>query len=318
MIDGRIATNADRTTPVYSPFSGRIVVLNGGFGDQVAAGATLATLEASEYVQAQNDLATALAQVRLTSATATRRKELYAAQGASLQELQQAEADHATAEAALAAVLNRLRILGRTDAEIEALRAGAPIHAQVALRAPLAGVVVDRQAALGEYVQAGGGTPLYTIADTRAVWAVGNVPESAASRLNRGQSVAIVVPAWPARVFSGRLNYVAATVDPLTHRLTVRAEIPNADGALKPEMLATLRIATSAPYTAAAVPRGAVVYEGERAHVWVVGDGDRIALREVRVGRDDDGLVEVLAGVRVGERVVTRGSLFIDRAARHD
>lgn len=316
--DGRIATNADRTTPVYTPFSGRIVALNAGFGDQVTAGATLATIEASEFVQAQNDLAAARAQLRLTSATAARRQELYAAQGASLQDLQQAEADHATAEAAQAAVENRLRILGRTDAEIAALEAGAPIAARVALRTPLAGVVVDRQAAPGQYVQAGGGTALYTIADTRTVWAIGNVPESEAPHVRRGQSVAIRVPAWPSRDFSGRLGYVAATVDPVTHRLTVRAEIENADGALKPEMLATLRIATSATLAVAAVPEGAVVHEGERAHVWVVRDGDVIGLREIRIGRVDDGLVEVLDGLKAGERIVTRGSLFIDRAARHD
>ena len=316
--DGRIAVDADRATPVYSPFSGRIAVLHAGLGDTVAAGATLATIEASEFVQAQNDLAAAVAQERLTRAALERKQALFAAQGASQQDLQQAEADHATAAAALAAVHGRLAILGKAPAEIDALAAGGRGDARVPLRAPITGVVVDRQAGPGQYIQAGGGTPLYTIADTRTVWAIGNVPESEARDVRRGQALEVRVPAWPERVFSARLSYVAAAVDPATHRLTVRAELANADGALKPEMLASLRIVTSAADAAVAVPEGAVVYEGERAHVWVVREGNLIGLREIKVGRGADGLVEVRDGLKAGERVVTRGSLFIDRAARHD
>jgi membrane fusion protein, heavy metal efflux system len=316
--DGRIAVDADRATPVYSPFSGRIAALHAGLGDQVAAGTALATIEASEFVQAQNDLAAALAQTRLTRAALDRKKALYEAQGASLQDVQQAEAERVTAEASLAAVENRLAILGKSGAEIERLKGGSRGDARVALKAPLAGVVIDRQAGPGQYIQAGGGTPLYTIADTRSVWVIGNVRESEVREVHRGQAVEVRVPAWPERVFSARLSYVAAAVDPTTHRLTVRAAIANDDGALKPEMLATLRIVSSAAGASIAVPEGAVVYEGERAHVWVVREGGLIGLREIRVGRTSDGFVEVRDGLQAREQVVTRGSLFIDRAARHD
>ncbi len=316
--DGRITVDADRATPVYSPFSGRIAKLDAGLGDAVAAGSTLATIESSEFAQAQNDLAVALAQERLTRAALERKRALLEAQGASQQDVQQAEADHSTAAAALAAVENRLAILGRSGAEIEQLKAGAHGDARVALKSPLAGVVVDRQAGPGQYIQAGGATPLYTIADTKTVWAIGNVRESDAREVRAGQPVEVRVPAWPERVFGARLNFVAATVDPATHRVTVRAELANADGALKPEMLASLRIVTSAAGASVAVPEGAVVYEGAQAHVWVVRDGDVIGLREIRVGRTSDGFVEVREGLKAGERVVTRGSLFIDRAARHD
>ena len=316
--DGRIAVDADRATPVYSPFSGRIAALHAALGDAVAAGAPLATIEAGEFVQAQSDLAAALAQDRLTRAALDRKRALYEAEGASQQELQQAEAERATAAAALAAVENRLAIQGKTAAEIADLEGGAQGDARVALKAPLAGVVVDRQAGPGQYIQAGAGAPLYTIADTRTVWVIGNVRESDAGDVRRGQAVEVRVPAWPGRTFGARLSYVAATVDPATHRLTVRAELANGDGALKPEMLATLRIVTGVAGSAVAVPEGAVVYEGERAHVWVVRDGELITLREVRIGRSGEGFVEVREGLKPGERIVTRGSLFIDRAARHD
>jgi cobalt-zinc-cadmium efflux system membrane fusion protein len=316
--DGRIAVNANRATPVYSPFSGRVVALAAAPGDTVAAGAVLASIEASEFVQAQTDLESATAQATLTRRSEARKHALYEAQGASLQDWQQSQADLANAEAALQSARNRLRILGKSDGEIDALAGHGHIDARVPLRAPLAGVVVDRQVGPGQYVQAGSSTPLFTIADVASVWLVGNVRESEAARMRRGQPVEVQVPAWPQRLFRARLNYVAAVVDPGTHRLTVRAEIPNGDGALKPEMLASFRIITSEAVEAPAVPEAAVVYEGERAHIWVVGADGLIGLRTIRTGRVNDGLVEVLDGARPGERVVTRGSLFIDRAARLD
>jgi cobalt-zinc-cadmium efflux system membrane fusion protein len=101
----------------------------------------------------------------------------------------------------------------------------------------------------------------------------------------------------------------------MTHRLPVRAEIENRGGALKPEMFANFRILTSDVALSPAVPESAVVYEGNAAHVWVVAGDDLLELRSVRTGRSDDGLIEVLEGLKPGERVVTRGGLFIDQAA---
>ena len=82
-----------------------------------------------------------------------------------------------------------------------------------------------------------------------------------------------------------------------------------------PEMFATFRILTSEGTQAPAVPAGAVVYEGDSAHVWVLQSADAIAIRPIRAGRASDGFVEVLEGLKLGERVVTKGSLFIDRSA---
>jgi cobalt-zinc-cadmium efflux system membrane fusion protein len=95
----------------------------------------------------------------------------------------------------------------------------------------------------------------------------------------------------------------------------VRAVIDNGDGALKPEMFASFRVLTSEGAQAPAVPASAVVYEGDTAHVWVLQSADAIAIRPIRAGRASDGFVEVLDGVKPGERVVTKGSLFIDRSA---
>jgi cobalt-zinc-cadmium efflux system membrane fusion protein len=183
------------------------------------------------------------------------------------------------------------------------------------LVAPIGGVVVDRQVGPGQYLQAGGGTSVYTIADPSSVWLLANVRETDAGLVKVGQTAEVHVLAYPKRVFTARLTFVSALVDPNTHRLPVRAEIDNRDGALKPEMFASFRILTSDTAESPAVPQSAVIHEGEAAHVWMLTPDGLLKLTEVHCGRTLDGLVEVTEGLRVGDKVVTKGGLFIDQAA---
>jgi cobalt-zinc-cadmium efflux system membrane fusion protein len=314
LTEGKIGVNGDRATPVISPYSGRVTRVIAGLGDTVKARAPLATLEASEFVQAQNDLRVAASQVKLARISETRKHALYDAKGGSLQDWQQAQADLAAAETALNAVRNRLQIFGKSDAEIAELETLQTMNPSATIAAPIAGVVVDRQVGPGQYLQAGG-PPVFTIADPSSVWLLANVRESDAGLVQLGQPVEVRVLAYPKRVFKARVTYVAAVVDPATHRLPVRAEIDNRDLALKPEMFANFRILTSDATEAPAVPEAAVVYEGATAHVWVVAGDGLLSYRVIRTGRSNDGLVEVLDGLKAGERIVTKGGLFIDQAA---
>jgi cobalt-zinc-cadmium efflux system membrane fusion protein len=150
------------------------------------------------------------------------------------------------------------------------------------------------------------------------VWLIANVRELDAPRVRIGALVEVHVLALPQRVFKAKLTYVAPSVDPNTHRLPVRAEIPNQDGMLKPEMFATFSISTGGEYAAPAVPESAIIYEGDTARVWVAQDDGTLAVRPIQTGRVSNGRVEVLAGLSAGEKVVTSGSLFIDRAAKSD
>jgi len=329
--DGKIAIDDDRTTPVFSPYSGRVVRLFARPGDFVKAGAPLAAVEASEFVQAQNDLITAVAQVAkqraqlvLAETNERRQHDLYLAKAGALKDWQQAQSDLAGArndlrasEVALAAVRNRLRILGKSNAEIDALETSSKVSAESPVVAPIAGTVMQRKVGLGQYIATGASDPIFTIGDLSTVWLVANVRESDAPKMHVGDPVEVRVLAYPGRVFKAKLIYVAPAVDPTTRRLPVRAEVENPNGELKPEMFANFSIITGADKTAPAVPADAVVYEGAAAHVWIAGADGTIAARSVRTGRSADGLVEA-EGVKPGEQVVASGTLFIDRAAQGD
>jgi cobalt-zinc-cadmium efflux system membrane fusion protein len=314
LAEGKIAVDADRTTPVLTPYSGRVGRVLAGLGDRVKPGAPLATVEASEFVQAQNDLQVALAQLKLARSNESRKHALYETKGGSQQDWQQAQADLSAAEAALNAVRERLRIFGLSQGAIARLERLQHIDPVATINAPIAGIVVDRQVGPGQYLQAGGG-PIFTIADVSTVWLLANVREADAGMIKVGQFVEVSVLAYPHRTFKARIDYVGAQIDPSTHRLPVRATMDNRDAVLKPEMFADFRFFTSAANEAPAVPEAAIVYEGDAAHVWVVSGDGLIAYRAIHTGRDDAGLVEIIEGLKPGEQIVTRGGLFIDQAA---
>ena len=121
--------------------------------------------------------------------------------------------------------------------------------------------------------------------------------------------------ALPGRTFKANIDYVAAAIDPTTRRLLVRATIDNKDDLFKPEMFANVTIYSGDDHPSVAVPKQALIYEGEHVRLWVAGDDKSLELREVQTGLSNGNLVEVRSGLNAGEKVVTKGSLFIDRAA---
>jgi cobalt-zinc-cadmium efflux system membrane fusion protein len=314
--DGRIALNGDTTTQVFSPYSGRVVRVVAGPGEYVKQGAPLLRIEATEFVQAQSDLLNTAATVKLARLNEERKHAAYEGKGGSQQDWQQAQVDLAAAETAFTSARNRLRILGKTDQEIAAIEAAQKAEVATYVAAPIAGVVTDRQVGPGQYIQAGSSTPVFTIGDLSTVWLVAEVHETDAPFIERGQTVEVRVLALPGKVFKARLTAVGAEVDSVTHRVPVRATLANPDGKLKPQMFASFSIVTSDESQAPAIPDEAVVREGDQARVWVVAQNNTLTLRSIHTGRTNEGMVEVLEGLKAGERVVTRGSLFIDRAAR--
>jgi len=226
-------------------------------------------------------------------------------------------------EIALHTVRRRLRILGKTDEEIASLEAQPTqkLNAVTIVTAPIAGTITQRQVGIGQYVASlanGATTPVYTISDLSTVWLIANVREVDTPSMHVGHSVEVRVLALPGHIFKAKISWVAPSIDPNTHRLPVRADVENPDGALKPGMFADFSIITGEASTAPAVPQEAILYEGDHVRVWVAGEGDTLALREIRTGRSSDGMVEVLAGLSAGEKVVTSGTVFIDRAAKSD
>ena len=330
--EGKIAVDEDRSTPIFSPYAGRVLKLFVKPGDTVTVGQPLFTVQAADMVQAQNDFisaATALNKARsaqnLAEIIDKRQRLLYEGKAVPLKEVQNARAvleaaenDFRSAEVALEAARNRLRILGKTDQEITDFQEKGTIDPATLITAPIAGTIVQRKVGPGQYVGSGQTDPVFIIGDLSTVWVVAYIRETEAPIVRVGQQIYFTVLAYPDRSFPAKISYVAASLDPTTRRLLVRATVNNADGLFKPEMFASVKILTGESDNAVAVARDAIIYEGDAARVWVVREKDNekaIELRRIKVGLTSGNMVEVLKGLAPGDRVVTKGSLFIDRVA---
>ena len=331
--DGKIAINEETTTPVFSPYSGRISRLIAKAGDHVEAGAPLFAIEGSEFVQGHNDLVVALATVEstrsrleLAQSAERRQRELMAIRGGARKDLEQAQAelvaaegDHRAAQIALGAARNRLRILGCSEAQIAGLERMEHVGPETVVSAPIGGTVLRRKVGLGQYITVNSGDPVYAVGDLSSVWLIANVRESDAPKMKPGAPVEVSVLAYPGRIFNAKLSYVAPALDPGTRRLPVRAVIENPGRELLPEMFASFRIVSGESRLMPAVPQEAVVYDGARARVWVaLPEQKTVFPRQIEVGDAINGLVEVRKGLAPGESVVTSGVLFIDRAAQRN
>lgn len=329
--EGRIALNDDDNVPVASPYSGRVTKVLKRAGDDVKAGEVLLVIEATDMVQAQNDYQGALntiqkqqALLKLDQTIASRQQELFAAKAVALKDYQSAQndviaaqSDLKTAQASLDAVRNRLKLLGKTDAEITAFEKNGTMSAETEIQAPIAGTIVQRKVGIGQYLTTSS-DPAFVIGDLSTVWLIANVRESEIPKIRIGQEVEAKVAGFGARVFKARVNYMAASLDPATRRLAVRSEVDNPDRSLRPEMFATFTIITGKAQPSPAVPLAAIVYEGANAHVWVARPDGAIAARGVTLGLINGDNAQVVEGLAAGEEVVTRGALFIDRAASGD
>jgi cobalt-zinc-cadmium efflux system membrane fusion protein len=254
-----------------------------------------------------------------------RQQSLFSARAASQRDVEQAraaahaaEADARSAVAQADAQRDRLRLLGRTAEDITAIEATRQVSGLITVTAPLAGTITQRRVGPGQWVSAGQGEPVFTIADLSAMWLVANVREMDVPLIRVGQGVEVTLAALPGQVFPARIVRTSAGLDAATRRLTVMAEVPDPEGALRPEMFANFRITVGEAETSPAVPASAVIFRGPEANIWVALPEGLFILRQIKAGIRSGDVIQAREGIEAGERLVTGGALFIDRAARID
>src|SRR3954469_1039380 len=225
--EGKIAVDEDRSTPVFSPYAGRVTRLLARPGDRVVQGQPLFVIEAADTVQAQNDFvaaATALnkakSQLDLATIQDKRARDLFEGKAIPLKDSQQAQAalisaqnDLRSSETALEAARNRLRLLGLTDEAIAAFQEKGQINREATIFAPIAGTVVQRKIGPGQYVISGASDPVFVIGDLSTIWLTAFVRETECSEIAVGQELSFSVLALPGREVTARVNYVAAAID---------------------------------------------------------------------------------------------------------
>jgi membrane fusion protein, heavy metal efflux system len=309
---GSIDYDEDLSVQVFAPYQGRIVSALANLGDDVEKGQALYTIASPDLVQAESALIAAAATYELTSKELARAQDLSGNNGVAHRELEQATSDARTAEGAFKAARTTLRIFGKTDPEIDRIVATRQTDSALVVRSPVTGRITARNAQSGLFVQPGNAPAPYAVAALSVKWMLVNVSENDSPLVRKGQPVAATVAAYPGRVFPGRISALGTAVDPNTHRLMLRCEIPDPQDELRPGMLASFAIRVQDPVESAALPMSGVVRNGDGTMAaWVTVDRRRFSQRIIQIGLQADGRDQVLAGLQPGELAVTDGAVFL-------
>jgi len=292
---------------VLTPVAGRIASLDAALGDVVAAGAPLAHIVSADMAQAASDFTKARAAAAQTAAALARQEDLYQHHVAALRDLEQARSDDQQARAELARARSRLTALG-ADGSL----GDAGVSSTYILRAPIAGVVVDRTANPGAEVRPDVPTPLFTVTSLDVVWLTASVYQRDLGAIHRGVKLRFTTDAVPGREFDATVRYVSGALDPQTRTATVRADVPNAEHLLRPQETGTARVLAPETTPVLVVPTKALVTHGTNTVVYLEVAPGRYRRRVVTVGADDGTMAVILSGVSSSDRVVIEGSLFLE------
>jgi membrane fusion protein, heavy metal efflux system len=313
---GSIDFDEDMAVQVFTPYQGKIISALAQVGDEVQKGQPLFTIDSPDLLQAESTLIAAAATYDQNNRALTRAQRLYSTQGAggiAEKDVDAAVQGKVSAEGALKAARDAVRIFGKTDAEIDGVVARRAVDPVLLVNSPISGKITARNAQPGLLVQPGNPPAPYSVADISTMWMLGNVAEVDSSSIKVGEEVKVSVMAYPGQVFEGKIATVGATVDPNLHTLLVRSQVENPWHELRPGMFANFVIRTGDPATATAVPADSVVREGDGTMtVWVTVDRHKFTQRVVKIGLLDDGYDQILDGLKQGELVVTDGAVFLD------
>lgn len=312
-ISGRIEANERKVTRIGAAVTGRVTDVLAETGDRVKLGQTLARVASPELTTAQLAYMRASATATLAERSAERARQLIAADVIGSAELQRRESEVQIARAELRAAGDQLKLMGLSSDALTSLRVQGSVAPNAAITASASGIVIERQISQGQVAQPG--DPLFTVADLSSVWVVGALPEQIARSVKTGQNVQIDVPALGLTVeeatIAGKIIYVGDTVSPETRTVTIRTQVDNKDLALKPQMLATMKIQGATEKTLA-IPALAVVRENDKDHVYVKKAENHYRLTPVELGAASGDLRPVIKGLSEGTQIVIEGAFHLN------
>ena len=298
---GSIEAMPEKLVRITPPVAGRITHLQRNLGDSVKLGDALFTLDSAELSAAYAEHSKASSALLQARQELQRQKTLFDAEIAARKDYEAAQASYDQASSDAQASADKLAQYG----------AGARgSRRDYVLRSPIAGTVIAMDGAQGGYwndINA----PVMTVADLSSVWLSANVAEKDLAQVAVGQVARVKVDAWPGKSFEGKVAYVGAVLDADTRTVKVRVAIDNRAGTFKPGMFARATF-TGTSRRAIVVPASALLQAGLDTRVMVERGPLRFAPTVVQVGASHGDQVEILSGLRAGERIVAKEGVLLN------
>lgn len=311
---GTVDWDADRTTQAITQVSGPISRILVDTGAVVQKGDPLLFVSSPDVAAAISTYKKARNQQEFARRTIVRTRELLDHGAAAQKDVEAAEAAFNDASTDVQTSLQTLKIFEITKQELdEAEKQGVPISTELAVRSPIAGVVVQKLISPGMLIQAGA-TTCFMISDVSTVWVQGHIFDRDLSAIRPGDRVDLSNASIP-EVFHGEISYVGSMLDPTTRTTPVRIVTPNPHGLLKKDTFVEAIIHTRTQKNLLAVPVSAVLRTTENEPlVYVEAEAGKFGQRLITTGAQQNDQIEVLSGLKPGERVVSEGSIFLQFA----
>jgi Cu(I)/Ag(I) efflux system membrane fusion protein len=286
---GKINYNEKKLTHLTSRVSGRVEEVFAFLYSRVEKGESLVSLYSPEYLAVQSEYIQA--EERLKKAKPRNDPE-----------------EEVTAGAIFQSTKQKLIILGVSEKEMVRLEETHTIQPHLLIQAPFSGTIVESNVTQGNYVDQQ--TNLYKLADLSTVWVMADVYEKDIADLKAGQVAQITTPIYPDEIFTGRVESISDVLDEKTRTFEARVVLSNPQRKLKPEMFVNVSIITKND-SSLAIPKSAVLMDGEKNIVFISTDDQTYFRRELQLGNERDGLVQIISGLNPDENVVIEGNFLL-------
>jgi membrane fusion protein, heavy metal efflux system len=306
---GELRVNEDAYAEVGPPVAARVVRVFVAPGAVVKAGDPLVDLQSQELGHARSEHATARARLATARRALERKQGLAAERIVPLREVQEAESDVASLQAAVEAAQGAILAMGLSEADI------GGSGSRFTLRSPIAGTVIERNAVVGRVTEPT--RPLFRVGDLSTLWLEVHGFERDAVRVKVGATARVALPALPGEAFDGKIALVGRQVDPGSRTIPIRIELKNATGALRPGMSANAWLPIGDEGSRiTAVPATALQRLDNQWVVFLPTDEEsEFIKRPVGRGRELGADVEILSGVQPGESVIVDGAFLLKAEA---
>lgn len=308
-LNGEVTANQDRTLQVLPKAGGVVVEIKKTLGDEVAANETLALIESQDVPAASAAYLVARSKADLAQKQLQRHETLWLKKVIAEEEYLSSKQTATEAQVQLRAATQRLTLLG-IDPETVTERSSAGVtSARVPVLSPVSGTIIEKKIAVGDQVT--NQTPLYRVANLERVWVMANAFERDMGYLSVGQSATVTLKAYPNRKFQGMVTWVSQVLDEKTRTLAVRVELDNSEKLLKPGSFARVLVLVPMQKTSVTVPPTAVQRQKKDQIVFVDEGNGLYQRRLIKTKLRTANEVEVIEGLKAGEKVVTTGSFIL-------
>jgi cobalt-zinc-cadmium efflux system membrane fusion protein len=313
-LTGTVDWDNDHTAQAITQVSGPITRLLVDTGSHVKVGDPLLEVASPDVTNAVSTYRKAKNRVDLAKRVYDRDKDLLDHKAIAQRDLDDAQADYNDAQTDVENSLQALKIFGVDKEDLDAAeKQGVAIQPVLAMRAPIAGTVVQKMVLPGQVIQAGS-TVAFVISDVSTVWVQGHLDEKDLSTIHNGDLVDVHTAAYP-DPFKGTVTYIGDMLDPATRTTPVRIVTANPGGKLRKDQFVDITIRDKAKRDVLAVPTAAVLFDEQNfPFVYLQMEPGQFAQRAVKTGATQGDQIEITDGLKAGDRVVAQGSIFLQFA----